>query len=87
MNGERFDVEDDIAPKTPFRPNCRCTTVPVIEGWESKTRWHRDPTTGKGKIVDHLNFNDWKEKYVTPEVERELKIEKNRSRDKCQFDK
>lgn len=64
LDGETFYIDDEMAPKSPLHPNCRCTTVPVIEGWESKSRWHRDPRTGKGKIIGHLNFNDWKAKYV-----------------------
>ncbi len=47
-----------------IHPHCRCTTVPYIEGLpEVKERWMRDPETGKGKIINNMSFDEWKQKY------------------------
>lgn len=47
-----------------IHPNCRCTTVPYIEGLpEVKERWMRDPKTGKGKIIKNMSFDEWKQKF------------------------
>lgn len=43
-------------------PNCRCTTVPYIEGHELTKRWSRDPKTGRGEYVKSVSFNEWKKK-------------------------
>nr|WP_022795763.1 minor capsid protein [Bavariicoccus seileri] len=42
--------------------NCRCTTVPHLDGLEITERWARDPETGKGALVDSKTFDEWKKK-------------------------
>ena len=61
LDGQEFDSDDENAPNCPDHPNCRCTRVPVIAGWESASRWQRDPVTGKGKIGPNVSFEEWKE--------------------------
>lgn len=87
LDGQEFDAGDKNAPNCPDHPNCRCTRVPVIEGWKSSSRWQRDPITGKGKIGPNVSFEEWKKAKVSPEVERELKIERATPSDKKQFDR
>lgn len=87
LDGQEFDVDDENAPNCPDHPNCRCTRVPVIAGWQSATRWQRDPVTGKGSVEKHQTFEKWRKDKVTPEVERDLKIERARTTDKKQFDR
>lgn len=61
LDGQRFERGDPDAPDCPDHPNCRCTRVPVIAGWESKSRWQRDPITGKGSVENYKTFSQWKE--------------------------
>ncbi|MBA0948667.1 ADP-ribosyltransferase [Enterococcus gallinarum] len=56
-------------PSCPDHPNCRCTRVPVIDGWKSKSRWHRDPITGKGSVENYQTFDQWK-KSNTDEIKQ-----------------
>ncbi|HCU0729905.1 TPA: minor capsid protein [Enterococcus faecalis] len=60
LDGEVFSIEDKSAPVIPAHPNCRCTKIPVIVGWQSSKRWQRDPETGVGEIKSHKSFNEWK---------------------------
>lgn len=47
-----------------IHPHCRCTTVPHIKDLpDVKERWMRDPETGKGKIINNMSFDEWKQKY------------------------
>ncbi|EKZ7015241.1 minor capsid protein [Listeria monocytogenes] len=52
--------EFGFIPNCPDHPNCRCTRVPAIEGWNSKSRWQRDPITGKGSVEKYQTFNEWR---------------------------
>src|SRR5699024_10079977 len=48
-----------------IHPHCRCTTVPHIKDLpDVKERWMRDPETGKGKIINNMSFDEWKNKYA-----------------------
>ena len=63
LDGEIFDLKDreDGVNYPLIHPYCRCTTVPYIEGLPDKrTRWSRDPETGKGTYVDNMTFDQWK---------------------------
>ncbi|WP_368251384.1 polymorphic toxin type 50 domain-containing protein [Enterococcus sp. 2201sp1_2201st1_B8_2201SCRN_220225] len=87
LDGQEFDADDETAPNCPDHPNCRCTRVPVIAGWKSSSRWQRDPITGKGKVGPNITFDEWRKDKVTPEVERDLKIERAVPSDKKQYDR
>lgn len=87
LDGQEFDSDDENAPNCPDHPNCRCTRVPVIAGWESASRWQRDPVTGKGSVEKYQTFEEWRKDKVTPEVERELKIERATPSDKKLFER
>lgn len=87
LDGQEFDTDDKNAPNCPDHPNCRCTRVPTIAGWQSASRWQRDPITGKGSIEDYQTFEEWKKAKASPEVERELKIERAIPSDKKQFER
>jgi len=60
LDGQTFVVDDPLAPRSPKHPNCRCTTVPHLDGLEITERWARDPETGKGTLVDSKTFDEWK---------------------------
>ena len=63
LDGQIFDLKDreDGVNYPLIHPYCRCTTVPYIEGLPDKrTRWSRDPETGKGTYVDNMTFDQWK---------------------------
>lgn len=63
LDGEIFDLKDrkDGVNYPLIHPYCRCTTVPYIEGLpDERTRWSRDPETGKGTYVDDMTFDQWK---------------------------
>lgn len=49
-------------PIVDSHPNCRCTTVPYIEGHELTKRWSRNPKTGRGEHVKAVSFEVWKRK-------------------------
>ena len=43
-----------------IHPYCRCTTVAYIEDLpEVKSRWYRDPVTGKGKWTQDQPYAEW----------------------------
>jgi len=65
LDGETFDVDFENPFLPPAHPNCRCTTVPVIEGYKPSERWMRDPETREGKIINYIQFDEWKEKYLS----------------------
>lgn len=65
LDGEIYELEDSSAPICPRHPNCRCTKIPYIEGWVKKTRWQRDPISGKGSIEKYQTFAEWKSKNAT----------------------
>lgn len=85
LDGQTFAIDDKTAPIIPAHPNCRCTKVPVIPGWRSSSRWQRDPITGKGSIGENITFDEWKDANVTPKVEQQLKMERNRRKDEKQY--
>jgi SPP1 gp7 family putative phage head morphogenesis protein len=73
-DGKIYNVSEyspgDTAP--PFHPNCRSTTVPVVNNLvvgRDETRAVRDPETGKTKQLDgKLTYTEWNAAYVTHEV-------------------
>lgn len=65
-DGKEFDIDDAKAPTCPSHPNCRCTTIPVIDGWKSSARWQRDPITGEGSVGEDMAFEDWRKKQEAP---------------------
>ncbi|EHA4047089.1 TPA: phage head morphogenesis protein [Enterococcus faecalis] len=60
LDGKIFSVDDKSAPICPAHPNCRCTKIPVIVGWQSSKRWQRNPESGLGEVKNHQSFNEWK---------------------------
>lgn len=63
LDGKIFSVDDKSAPICPAHPNCRCTKIPVIVGWQSSKRWQRNPESGLGEVKNHQSFNEWKKHY------------------------
>jgi len=43
---------------SPIHPNCRCTEVPHYPDMK-RSRWARDPVTGKGENIGNLNYQEW----------------------------
>ena len=54
LDGQIFDTYDKDAPSIPLHPNCRCTSVPVVEGFENKERHSQDG------FVKDMTFEEWK---------------------------
>ncbi|MFD1670931.1 DUF6883 domain-containing protein [Agrilactobacillus yilanensis] len=53
----------------------------MLEGWEHRHRWSRDPITGKGANGKYQTFVEWKKENVTPEALKQLKINRNKKQD------
>lgn len=73
MDGKIFDVAK-AKPGTntpPFHPYCRTTIAPYIgKEWEPTERIMRDPETGRNQIIDNMNYEEWKEKYLIQAQEK-----------------
>ncbi len=73
MDGKKFAVKD-MKPGVntpPFHPNCRTTIAPYVgEEWEPKERIMRDPETGRNQVIDKINYEEWKQKYLIPAQEK-----------------
>lgn len=73
MDGKIFDVAK-AKPGTntpPFHPYCRTTIAPYIgKEWKPTERIMRDPETGRNQIIDNMNYEEWKEKYLIPAQEK-----------------
>lgn len=70
LDGHIFKLSDrkDGINYPIIHPYCRCTTIPHIDDLpDVKGRWMRDPETGKGKIINNMGFDEWKQKYGKPE--------------------
>lgn len=87
LDNKIFEVghRDSPLPIEDTHVNCRCTTAPEIPGWSGRSRWYRDPITGKGSRGQYESFEEWKKDHSTPEVELQLKKEKNLTSDKKQY--
>lgn len=82
MDGLKFKMSDYEPGVTsnPFHPNCRCTTVPAIdeEYEEDSVRAARDKNGKTTYVPSNLKYNDWKEKYIKGNVNKNiLKIAAN----------
>ncbi|MFC6290657.1 minor capsid protein [Levilactobacillus angrenensis] len=67
LDGQKFKLSErkDGINYPLIHPYCRCTTVPYMDDLPEITeRWSRDPTTGKGKMVKDVKFNEWKDQYA-----------------------
>lgn len=73
MDGKVFDRKDMTAGVNapPFHPNCRGTTVPYFddEFTEGEKRAARDKS-GNTVYVKDMSYEEWKEKFVTNDVEK-----------------
>lgn len=64
-----FNIDDaEIGVNLPpLHPFCRSVIVPAYENEDriSRTRWARNPLTGKGmKVPANMSYDDWYKKYV-----------------------
>ena len=57
-DGMYFPVGDH--PSLPAHPNCRCTLVPVVQGWEPKQRLDNSKPGAEKEVVDYTTVNAWK---------------------------
>lgn len=57
-DGMYFPLGDH--PSLPAHPNCRCTLVPVVEGWEPKQRLDNSKPGANKEVVDYTTVNAWK---------------------------
>lgn len=67
-DGKTFNVSDyqPGVNAPPLHPNCRCTTIPVVEWNSIETRAARDLITGKTISVKDMDYEEWHKKYVSP---------------------
>lgn len=60
LDGKMFDADSNY-PKPPQHPNCRSAIIPVVNGWEPKSK--RDNITKE--IVPYQTYSEWtKEKGI-----------------------
>lgn len=60
MDSEVFEVDgNQDPPPGGSHPNCRCRSLPYIDGWVHLKRWSRNPETGKGERIDFVSYDDW----------------------------
>lgn len=70
LDMKEFDIsEAEIGVNLPpMHPFCRSVIVPAYEGENrvGRTRWARDPKTGRGMYVPaDMSYDDWYKKYVS----------------------
>lgn len=96
LDGRRFDKKEAVTGKNhpPMHPNCRSITRPDISDEElaNKTRWSRDPVTGKDtKVPANMTYEQWlamqEEKYGRERVGIAQKMAYNKSADRRQFER
>lgn len=62
LDTQVFDMDSNQdPPPSGSHPNCRCRSIPYIEGWVHLKRWSRNPETGKGERVDFVPYEEWKQ--------------------------
>ncbi|WBL16369.1 minor capsid protein [Sutcliffiella sp. NC1] len=54
LDGQIFDRNDPMRPKVPLHPNCKCDTVPVIEGG---TNIRKDNETKE--YIPYATYEEW----------------------------
>lgn len=57
-DGMYFPLGDH--PSLPAHPNCRCTLVPVVEGWEPTQRLDNSKSGIGKEVVDYTTVSAWK---------------------------
>lgn len=57
LDGKTFGLHD--APDCPKHPMCRCVLLPVIDGYESKTRADNETK----KTIDYIDWENWKKQH------------------------
>lgn len=63
----------------PIHTRCRCTTIPHVDDLDGDIpakRVHRDPNTGKSKIIEDMNYNKWKDRYLQPNNKKGILTDK-----------
>ena len=62
LDTQVFDVDgDQDPPPGGSHPNCRCRSIPYIDGWIHLKRWSRNPETGESERVDFVTYEEWKQ--------------------------
>lgn len=62
LDTQVFEVDgNQDPPPGGSHPNCRCRSIPYVEGWVHLKRWSRNPETGKGERVDFVPYEEWKQ--------------------------
>lgn len=56
LDGQIFDINTNY-PKPPQHPNCRSVIIPVVEGWNPRTR--RDNITKEN--IPYQKYDEWKQ--------------------------
>jgi|GEM_PF-730225 len=62
LDTQVFDVDgNQDPPPGGSHPNCRCRSIPYVEGWVHLKRWSRNPETGESEQVDFVSYEEWKQ--------------------------
>jgi len=62
IDGERAAVDGTFSNGLmyPSEINCRCSTIPIIDGVGPQLRRGRSPVTGENEIMDYKSYKEWK---------------------------
>lgn len=55
LDGKIFDLSDIYKPEIPLHVSCRCTWIPVIDGWNPKIRRDQDVKEN----IPYTDFKSW----------------------------
>ena len=95
LDNEVIDLKDKQVGKNfpPMHPNCRSTTRAYMGEEIEKTlkRRARNPITNKNEVIDNMSYKEWLNKqnvtYGKENVDKVVKMAKNSSVDKEQYDR
>ncbi|MGL4402432.1 MAG: minor capsid protein [Fusobacteriaceae bacterium] len=74
MDGKVFRNKDRLQGINvpPLHPFCRSTTAPSVDGLNDSTRFARDKDGNAIKIPANMNYEEWKDKFITQKTEKEI---------------
>jgi len=60
LDGKMWGIDEDH-PSPPLHPNCRCSLIPVISGWQPMSRRENiKDNSGEKKTIEYTDYNSWK---------------------------
>jgi SPP1 gp7 family putative phage head morphogenesis protein len=62
LDGQTWDINDPNKKYAPDGVNCRCATIPVVDGWKpTRRRENVKNKDGEKEIIDYSSYENWKE--------------------------